>query len=119
MLTEFTVDRSRWLRGEGTNASRLQREADGKRCCLGFMCFAAGVPEKSIINVGLPSRLSYSELLLLPDTLRSSGSNVQQIVTNNDQQNMSGPAREAKLTELFQAAGIKVTFVDGPIQEST
>lgn len=35
-MDKLIIDRSRWLRGEGCDASYLLRPADNKMCCLGF-----------------------------------------------------------------------------------
>ena len=42
-LIPLKIDRRTWLRGEGASQSFLLREADGKMCCLGFACLAAGL----------------------------------------------------------------------------
>lgn len=49
-----TIDRSRWLHGEGGRASSLQRATDGKRCCIGFVCLAFGAKEVDIVGCGSP-----------------------------------------------------------------
>jgi hypothetical protein len=56
-MNTITIDRSRWLHGEGGRASSLQRATDGKRCCIGFVCLAFGAKEEDIIGKANPVRL--------------------------------------------------------------
>ncbi len=116
MPFSFTVDRSRWLRGETARNSFLQRESDGKRCCLGFLALAAGVPEDAIIGKGGPCTLDLpqhkdqvADLFRTPERYDSLG----ELMTVNDREDISDTQREAELTTLFQSAEIEVTFVDG------
>lgn len=56
-MKTITIDRSRWLHGEGGHASKLQRAKDGKRCCIGFVCLAYGAAEADITDKGNPRYL--------------------------------------------------------------
>jgi hypothetical protein len=55
---KFVIDRSKWLRGEGTGDSFLLRPSDGKMCCVGQMCKQLGVSDDI-----LRSRKSVGHLL--------------------------------------------------------
>ncbi len=125
MITSFTVDRSRWLRGERN--SFLQRTTDGKRCCLGFLALACGVPESGIVGWELLSRLEHQHFALLPEALkRNTAARGKQVLLvdrlmelNDDYigygfSKLSSEAeRELELAEAFREAGIEVTFTDG------
>lgn len=50
------ISRAKWGRGQPIG-SALKRGDDGKMCCLGFVCVAAGVPEEKLVNVGYPGNL--------------------------------------------------------------
>lgn len=108
-INEFTVKRSKWLRGEGTIKSKLLRESDNKMCCLGFYCIAAGAEESEILEL--------SGLCSLQDAL-----NIYTPITNdigrhgiypaNDSKITSDPDREAQLITKFAALGITIKFED-------
>ena len=51
---KLTIDRERWLRGEGSTNSKLLRLSDGKMCCLGFYCIALGLSQEQIREVNSP-----------------------------------------------------------------
>lgn len=53
-MKTVTIDRSRWLHGEGGKPSKLQRSSDGKRCCVGFVCMAYGATEAEITDKANP-----------------------------------------------------------------
>lgn len=56
-MLEITVDRSTWLRGEGTLKSYLLRSDDGKMCCLGSFCLQMGVSVIDIKGVKSPATI--------------------------------------------------------------
>lgn len=51
MITRVVVDRSKWLRGEGSYKSRLLRPADGRMCCMGSAALAKGLSKDEIRDV--------------------------------------------------------------------
>lgn len=107
----FTVDRSKWFRGQGWAKSQLLRE-DGTMCCLGFYAKACGARDWQIVGVGGPSRAHgfwpdwmFNGSLRVPD--------VMEMMSVNDERMASDSERELALTQLFAAHGVDVTFVDG------
>lgn len=52
---KLVIDRSKWLRGEGSEKSFLLRSTDGKMCCLGFFGLACGLTAERITDVDAPT----------------------------------------------------------------
>ncbi len=110
MITEFEVDRATWLHGEGATRSLLIRE-DGKKCCLGFMCLAAGVPVASMWCRSAPTDLVLSkDRALLPELFVSHSYKVAVLMELNDSITLQDNVREFELIKGFKSLGIKVTF---------
>lgn len=53
---KLIIDRKQWLHGEGCDddTSKLLREEDGKKCCIGFYALASGHSTDDIINLPCP-----------------------------------------------------------------
>lgn len=121
-ITELTIKRSTWLRGEGNTLSALLRGKDGKMCCLGSFCLAAGLKESDIINVQQPSDVNrrVEQLLIPPDIgdvegyYKCHNKGASNLMNVNDDEGMDEPEREASITELMLTLTppVKVTFVD-------
>lgn len=120
---KVTVERSRWLRGEGSTASALLREKDGKMCCLGFVCLALGRTEDQIRDKSSPtcgewtgdgSAMAGSGTRLIVRT-DSGGwvkpSPIERAMVVNDNKDMSDSAREIALQKLLEEIGIDLEFV--------
>lgn len=100
----FTVLRSRWLRGCGSEYSYLYRHGDAKMCCVGFLARAGGLRAKEIDNVrGLEDVLTID----LGPTLHHE---LSEIYGTNDDKLLSDKARESRLKHLFAKLGVRVTF---------
>ncbi len=113
MLTSFEVDRGRWIHGTGGASSRLQRAEDGKRCCLGFLCIAAGVPERHIVNRIRPWSLGQHEgAALIPEPLMRTDVNAPAVglMQDNDDPTLTDVVRERRLITGFKRIGIELTF---------
>lgn len=128
------VDRSRWLRGEGGECSSLQRDCDGKRCCLGFACLAAGATEDQIAGFGDPGDADVMHMgpwKIGHDHVDGNYA-VRYAVLINDacvgipplgtapQRDLYEPIvddadREARLIRIFASQGVELEFVDGPL----
>ena len=111
MVTKkFTIDRKRWLRGEGSETSYLHRLSDGKQCCLGFYLEACGVKRVDIVGVGSPVRLLY-----IPDEAKwlevNEGEGSRPLVAANDALVLKASTRESRITNLFREHGVAVEFV--------
>ena len=119
MLT-VVVDRAKWLRGEGSNTSYLLRQADGKMCCLGFVCVTAGMTPEQISGLTAPSSLVSVRRPIPPAVKRlldhntfftvNSAITVSMMITN-DAKDMSDAEREAQLQASGLEVGIQFTFV--------
>lgn len=107
------VSRRRWGTG-----SLLNRN-NNKMCCLGFMCRQAGVPRKSICNLGMPNALAYTNskwgdlLRTLKLTTKDSQNSAfaRRAAIINDNAVMSRPKKEKRLRALFKRYGHKIVFV--------
>jgi hypothetical protein len=111
-VLKFTVDRKRWLRGEGERNSLLLRESDGKMCCLGFACLAAGHTESDIRGVATPTGISMERhgRCLLPS---HSSRSISWAMEWNDcpvDKEFTEAKREALITEKLAEVGIEVVF---------
>lgn len=127
---KLIVDRTKWLRGEGSDVSRLLRPSDGKMCCLGFVCLAFGMNAQSITNVATPSSVADAKRIGLnkdhsdvPEALRwllkeRAGESIRdsddcaELMRCNDLIVESNEWREAGITKIFKDHDIEVEFVN-------
>lgn len=142
-VKSFIIDRTNWLRGEGSKASRLLRPTDEKMCCVGIYLKACGVPRDQLLDTAaVESRRLVSGGLsldsvsdtklaipILPegaswlrdDFKHCSGPTpaASALYSMNDYQASDMPERyrEEGIRNLFAKQGVEVTFVDG--QENT
>lgn len=125
---KFTVDRTKWYRGQSSYGSRL-RLHNGKMCCLGFACNQLGVPEERMNEITNPGALVSRKLCSLNPLisnlkdiitsvfLDNSGGNphqdwVVQAIKDNDNPGIDDQEREKRLTALFSNAGHKIEFIN-------
>lgn len=129
---KLTIERSRWLRGEGDQVSRLLRPSDGKMCCLGFMACQLGYTEAEISNGETPMSavrvaqknlwpenmihedLDFSSLIEVGGKSYAQELVVRSLMETNDLEFVSASetSREDILTSLFKSINIEVEFVD-------
>jgi len=130
---KLEIDRTKWLRGEGSDASRLLRPSDGKMCCLGFACLAAGYAPVNIENkstvkqvTDMFGRKPNIEPLFIPRHLDEPSKyenwDVYEAFQANDQRYADSDmtlteeefeaAREKRIVELLAKIGFEVTFVN-------
>lgn len=115
---EFIVKRSEWFRGQGSAQSYLVRALDNKKCCLGFLGEACGVPIASMIGAGVPEVVLGKDRRLFPRSYFGSNDLVDrsivsdEIIFTNDSKYLSEAERESKLIELFRKLDIDVRFED-------
>lgn len=119
----FTVIRSEWCRGSGSDESALLRP-DGMKCCLGFRELAAGLTEDQILRVEtcnqLIDKLGYDpdhdrkllDIGYRPEAEWRGCTREREIIRINDDKDLTDPEREIQLTTLFSEIGDTVTFVD-------
>lgn len=102
IATSFTVDRRRWIRGTPSN-TYLLRGSDGMRCCMGFFARACGFTDKQIRDChAMPKGRGPRGKFY--------GIGRGGIFSANDVPGIRLRKREALLTSMFAAQGIKVRF---------
>jgi hypothetical protein len=122
---ELVIDRKIWLRGEGTSKSYLQRLSDGKRCCVGTFCIAAGIPPKRIIGCSaislfnkigqslavnfqtVDAQVTFNRLYVINDT--PVGDECPFLAPN---ERMTEEKREELIKTEFAKLGVNVTFIN-------
>lgn len=132
---EFTVDRSKWYQGQGSNESKLliikhpDKKQNGKMCCLGFASLACGIPKSRIKGKndpfdvvsdydGLKRRKAEDKLKFFFSTkggitYYSNYYNftTEDIIDENDSPDTKGLEKERNLKKLFEKIGVKVKFI--------
>lgn len=124
---KLVIDRSKWLRGEGSTNSQLRRLSDGKMCCLGFHALACGADKKLITGSTQPLHLCEIRGFKYPSgqtwagTATPLGSSVDwlgpymfsRLTEINDAANIDDATREAWLIEGFRVlGGVEIEFVN-------
>jgi hypothetical protein len=116
---KLVIDRSKWLRGEGSDDSYLLRNEDGKLCCLGFYAQACGLETEAITNVATPAQVpKYANIWgdgacwLFDESNVSSTCNDLMMI--NDEKLPffdSEKEREEQVAAIFAKHGVQVEFV--------
>lgn len=125
----LVIDRTIWLRGEGSWYSQLLRQTDNKQCCVGILLEQLGVPREQL--VGLPSAHTtpsrYPERVVKEFLSVAEAAGLVRLVGGmayrtdwalslynlNDDTGITEKARERDLAAAFAEGGIEVTFTDG------
>lgn len=119
---KFTVQRSRWYRGQGGSGSKLALE-DGTMCCLGFLGRDCNIPGEALLNVGTPDLVPTKEVEKWPEGLVARMGDVKhtplpvttatgtQIIRVNDATYLTDDRREKELVRLFKQIDVDVEFV--------
>lgn len=115
MSIKFTIDRSKWGRGQLLSA-------EGRMCAMGFLGEKIGVPKGEMLRKGGPET---NKALTTPETLDKWASvglvacengrptctdTVNRIIEANDSLRYA-ETREEKLKEIFKGIGVEVEFV--------
>jgi hypothetical protein len=132
-VKSFVVDRKTWYRGKGTDRSCLLNNAN-RMCCLGFYALACGLDKKVIRNIPDPShavKLTEGEavqdineksvtrksdvrwstkLINKNDIYHDNTYHCYDLMSVNDDDEITEEVRENELTKLFKKIGIQVTF---------
>ena len=114
----FTIDRSIWLRGEGSEHSRLLRPHDNKMCCVGICLRALGVPDSLLLDMQVAGNVAGGSAVAadLADKITAEiaygdhGKVTLGIYTANDSALIDDVGREEILTKRFKQIGINVAF---------
>lgn len=123
---KFTVKRSKWVRG-GQKAMHKYGppqllNANGRMCCLGFVCKKLGASNRELERVGFPSdctKVSSKFLELFPDKAGTSSDDPdscldmfeEEATRINDDSSIAPNTREALLKKLFRSRGHEIVFV--------
>ena len=112
----ITIPRSRWLRGP-SNSSGLYSK-DGCFCVLGHTLLQFGLPQdcldKDVILTDLPVPEELDSLFERSSwntKIWVSSEDAQDIITTNDDMDISDATREATLYNKFLSLGIDLEFV--------
>lgn len=104
---ELKIVRNRWLRGEGSEESYLLRRRDKKQCCVGFYALALGLKEEDIVGhkvlrdiVSVPA----AQNPIWPGEMA-------RLYHDNDDENITDTAREAKIKDIFARHNVEVEFI--------
>lgn len=119
-MTALRIDRSIWLRGEGSEDSRLLREGDGKQCCNGILLEALGVPRELLADRTSAYSLATSRYLSIAHVvglvyfddagILHDSDWARTLYSINDNPDICEAVRERKLTKAFKEGGVEVTF---------
>ncbi len=112
---KFKIDRRKWLRGEGSEDSKLLRKSDGLMCCLGQVALQCGIPISCIRERGAPDDVRYSQKRKFPDwildgNIAELNCDVGITMDTNDSIATTDAQKEAELKRLFKANGDTITF---------
>jgi hypothetical protein len=118
---KLTIQRSKWLHGEGSDQSFLLRESDGKMCCMGFYLRAVGLTDDQIRDKTTPEDVAMAIInspaswLLTPRW--NGGSALENsidcsfLINKNDIINLKVDREEA-IAKLFAKHEVEVEFVE-------
>jgi hypothetical protein len=112
-VKSFTVDRSKWFRGQGQAASGLLQK-NGSMCCLGFYAEACGVEPQYLLGKSAPALvedINWETILIQRHTYgRWNTDHCIDLMVINDSIIISDDTRESRLKILFHQIGIEVVF---------
>lgn len=122
MTQRFVINERTWSEGGRRPFTHLL-DADGFRCCLGFIASQCGIPDEVLQGVPELRRLPMEYWDKLPKELRPSqlnGARTREVDANlteeaystNDDALFSLTQREQALQKLFGAKGIQLMFED-------
>jgi hypothetical protein len=119
-MRKLTIDRSTWLRGEGSTKAYLRRKEDSKQCCLGFYCATLGLPTEKLVDVKSPvgvEALYEGALFPIEDAKWLFGGNVfnvsedcHRLTVANDTLALAEDKREETVKEIFAKHDVEVEF---------
>lgn len=118
----FVVDRSKWFRGKGNEAScpSYLRKRNGKMCCIGFVGQQSEVSNKAMKDKTTIHSLSLDDIGKFPEWMRrhtdvlapfSNDSDIGKCYRINDETDITDRQREAKLRKIFKKHKMTIKFV--------
>jgi hypothetical protein len=108
-MAKYTVDRKTWYRGMRGLRSRLLRP-DGTRCCIGFVGQQCGISDNWLLD--RPAIADETPEVIeaeWPEWMKVEHL-VEQAYEANDNPDLTGEQREAKLKEIFARNGDEIEF---------
>jgi hypothetical protein len=123
-MKKLVIKRSAWIHtvADLNQYSKLVREVDGKKCCLGFYGQACGIPLKAMENKAvfrpfgesvehyvkqLPPQMQW----LVEDSGKPS-KDAYDLMRANDNKEYSPKEKEKLIANYFKKHDVLVTFVD-------
>ena len=110
---KLVIDRSTWLRGEGSDESRLLRSLDGKMCCLGFYSLACGLTDDHICDEATPDEIGK---VAWPEDAQwmwdqwDLSDDCEELISTNDLGVLLEQEREQIIATIFAKHGVEVEF---------
>ena len=120
---KLTIDRQKWLRGEGSEDSFLLRH-DGKMCCLGFYSLACGLKPENIEGMSTVDEAIDKNGLCQPNEVAwlidrnnskrvfNSSAIANTLMCVNDDVEVRDARREDSIAEIFAEYGVEVEFIN-------
>jgi hypothetical protein len=111
-MATYTVKRSQWYRGNGSDQSKLLRE-DGQRCCIGFVGQQCGIKDADLLD-NASVRSCDESVNGWPSWFIAypSSEDLQAAYSVNDSEDTTDEYREARLTAIFERYGDTLLFID-------
>lgn len=125
---KFTIYRGSWVRGGIKNNNKYGESNllndKNRMCCLGQVCYQAGVPLSDLSEIGNPYEIvdtlqdKVFEIGLSSKDMDYKGRFIDTSLTEdcifaNDAGSLTDKEREADIKSSFKAAGHKVVFKNG------
>lgn len=107
---KFTIDRQKWLRGEGGMYSYLLRPSDGKQCCVGMYLEHCGVTTSELKGKAVISELCATITPSAGWLMNQSPRN--ELYSTNDDRELSDAERERDIAKYFATVGVEVEFIN-------
>ena len=119
-MKEFTVRRSKWVRGDGINGDARLLNSNNCMCCLGFaICQITKMPQEELMDKRMPSHVFTRKSFLTETTQRLTGGSFvsdNELANDasliNDNSVITDAVRETELKKIFRKHGIKINFKD-------
>lgn len=115
-VKKFVIDRSKWLRGQGSINSYLL-DNEGKMCCLGFYAQECGLRPQDIKNVAEPitvvvsKKKDWNSFLIATDGAVDNSPDTWKLMEINDDPKLDDKVREKFIKDRFAEHDIKVKFI--------
>ncbi len=118
-IKEFKINRKNWgssARFLRLNDSMLKESYSGKKCCLGFLATACGIPVKAITDICFlsSSLISEENTRKIPDFIFDRFDDKftveKKLADINDDIELTRKEKEEQITKIFADNGVKVTF---------